>query len=96
MYLLHIVVSRYASLVGAALAFLWPHSPGSIQARWETLRVQQGSCLWWLVRDEETAPNAPNAQPLSNPSKKGRGRGAGFDVGGPWTHAPHYGFNNFF
>jgi hypothetical protein len=37
------------------------HSPGSIQARWETLRVQQGSCLWWLVRDTDTAPNAPNA-----------------------------------
>jgi hypothetical protein len=38
------------------------HSPGSIQARWETLRVQQGSCLWWLVRDAETTPNAPNAR----------------------------------
>ena len=36
------------------------HSPGSIQARWETLSVKQGSCLWWLVRDKETAPHAPN------------------------------------
>ena len=37
------------------------HSPGSIQARWETLSVKQDSCLWWLVRDKDTAPNAPNA-----------------------------------
>jgi hypothetical protein len=21
--------------------------------------VKQGSCLWWLVRDKDTAPNAP-------------------------------------
>ena len=38
------------------------YSPGSIQAQWETLRVQQGSCLWWLVRVNETAPTAPNSK----------------------------------
>jgi hypothetical protein len=38
------------------------HSSGSIQTRWETLSVKQDSCLWWLVRDEDTAPNAPNDQ----------------------------------
>ena len=36
------------------------HSPGSIQARWETLRVQQGSCLCWFVRAKFISPNAPN------------------------------------
>jgi hypothetical protein len=38
------------------------HSPGSIQARWETLSVKQDSCLWWRVRGKDTAPNAPNAE----------------------------------
>jgi hypothetical protein len=36
------------------------HSPGSVQARWETLSVKQGSYLWGLVRAKLTAPNAPN------------------------------------
>ena len=40
------------------------HSPGSIQARWETLSVKQGSCLWWLVRGKDTAPNAPKVNCL--------------------------------
>ena len=42
------------------------HSPGSIQARWETLSVQQDSCLWWRVRVTDTAPNAPNAPRAGN------------------------------
>ena len=44
-------------------SFCWwhYHTIGLQLARWETLRVKQGSCLWWLVRDKDTAPNAPNA-----------------------------------
>ena len=41
------------------------HSPGSLQARWETVSVKQGSCLCWLVRVKFHAPNAPNCACLS-------------------------------
>ena len=46
--------------LGLELGLVFNHSPGSIQARWETLSVQQDSCLWWRVRVTDTAPNAPN------------------------------------
>ena len=39
----------------------------AIQDRWETLSVQQDSCLWWRVRVADTAPNAPNEWPKSEP-----------------------------
>ena len=47
--------------LGLVLGLVFNHSPGSVQARWETLSVQQVSCLWWRVRVTDTAPNAPNA-----------------------------------
>ena len=46
--------------LGLELGLVFNHSPGSIQARWETLSVKQDSCLWWRVRVADTAPNAPN------------------------------------
>ena len=46
--------------LGLELGLVFNHSPGSIQARWETLSVKQDSCLWWRVRGKDTAPNAPN------------------------------------
>ena len=45
--------------LGMELGLVFNHSPGSIQARWETLSLQQDSCLWWRVRGKDTAPNAP-------------------------------------
>ena len=45
--------------LGLELGLVFNHSPGSIQARWETLSVKQDSCLWWRVRVTDTAPNAP-------------------------------------
>jgi hypothetical protein len=47
--------------LGMVLGLVFNHSPGFIQARWETLSVKQDSCLWWRVRVADTAPNAPNA-----------------------------------
>ena len=49
--------------LGLVLGLVFNHSPGSIQARWETLSVKQDSCLWWRVRVADTAPNAPKATP---------------------------------
>ena len=46
--------------LGMEPGLVFNHSPGSIQARWETLSVKQDSCLWWRVRVADTAPNAPN------------------------------------
>ena len=52
--------------LGLVLGLVFNHSPGSIQARWETLSVKQDSCLWWRVRVTDTAPNAPNGLIGSN------------------------------
>ena len=53
--------------LGLELGLVFNHSPGSIQARWETLSVKQDSCLWWRVRVADTAPNAPNAAACGGP-----------------------------
>ena len=56
----HLPACVGVALLGLVLGLVFNHSPGSIQARWETLSVKQDSCLWWRVRVTDTAPNAPN------------------------------------
>ena len=55
----HLPACVGAAPLGLVLGLVFNHSPDSIQARWETLSVQQDSCLWWRVRVTDTAPNAP-------------------------------------
>jgi hypothetical protein len=59
------VVTKKTKVLVVA-SFFWEtlfFQPGSISPMGRHFKsVQQGSCLWWLVRVAETAPNAPNVQ----------------------------------